>query len=137
MAEGSGPGGRQKHWIRWGGVAWVTLFLFWLPVEDVALWPAVTLAALGLAWMLLRWGSAVGPEGAMWPVAGALMGLMVPISAAALLVFKSGAHGHGFLELPLVTLFDVLPQVPYWGAAGLAVGLAIQFRVKQKPRKGD
>ncbi len=138
MVEIAGSGGsRQKQWTRWGGVAWVTLFLFWLPVEDISLWPAFFLAGCGAAWLYGRWRLLnEDVQGSWWWRAGAA-GLVGPVGAVILLVFKSGAHGHGFPELPLIKLVAVLPQIPVWMLGGVVLGLLIERRFGFATRQGD
>ncbi|HEX9597456.1 MAG TPA: hypothetical protein VF982_11300 [Anaerolineales bacterium] len=137
MVEPMGAGKRRKQWVLWGGVAWVTLFLFWLPVEDISLWPALALGALGMAWLFMRWRLGTVRTVRRWLCIAGAAGLGIPVGALLLLVFKSGAHGHGFFELPLALLARLLPQIPVWVLVGMFYGCFIERGLAYLRRQAD
>jgi hypothetical protein len=137
MAESVGAGKGPKEWIRWSGVAWMTLFLFWLPVEDVSVWPALALSGLGLAWFYMRWRLGAAGANWRWPWMAGLLGLAAPVSTLFLLVFKSGVHSHGFPELPVSLLSRLLRQIPVWGLIGVLFGFFIERGFGNITRRGD
>ncbi|MBK8020349.1 MAG: hypothetical protein IPK19_02720 [Chloroflexi bacterium] len=51
------------------------------------------------------------------------IGLGTSLTAALLMLLKTGWHGHLFPDFPLGMIVDVLVRAPAWGAAGMLVGL--------------
>ena len=137
MAEGLRVGNAPKVWIRWSGVAWVTLFLFWLRLEDVSVWPALALSGLGLAWLYIRWRLGAAAANRRWPWIAGWLGLTVPVSVLFLLVFKSGVHSHGFPELPLSLLSWLLRQIPIWVLVGFLFGFLVERGFGYITKQGD
>jgi len=113
--------------LRWGGLVLFGLLLAWLPLEDVHIGAALTLAALFGLWLYGRLIS----EGRLSALAhlgwAALAGAVVPIMALVLMVFKSGLHAHGFSDFSVAQMLGVLAHVPQALGVGVLVGFFAQI----------
>lgn len=112
------------------GAGWVLLFLLWLPFEDTQIFfPALLAMDLGI-WLVLRG----------WPLwirlsdvavaalsAAAWLGSL-PLLAVALMMFKSGLHGHGFGDFTVSQVQIALYAVPVCALLGGLLGAVVYMR---------
>lgn len=107
------------------GILWGVLLLIWLPIEDVDTRYILPLAA-GLGVLLaikIITGLIDQPGLGHFLLIGTLSGLVIPLIAVFLIVFKGGLHAHGFLDFTLEQVLDVLREIPMWGLIGAGGGL--------------
>jgi hypothetical protein len=121
---------RKSLLLRWWGIFWFFLMMFWLPVEDVTIY-AVVLIAVGLCgwigvWGAHRWSARIPPE--RYPLWGLVMGLAVPLVGIGLIIVKNGLHAHGFSDFTAEQMGQVLKSGFFSGCGGLAAGWMIKRR---------
>lgn len=109
----------------------LTVFL-WLRLEDHGVATAVTMGLLVATLALTGW---------LWPrlagrlfrpgqlalaavLTGAGLGLLTAFSAAALMLLKTGFHGHLNPDYPAGVMAGTLARAPAWALAGGLLGLA-------------
>ena len=110
--------------------------LYWLALEDAALWPPLSLGAafaglltLQLALRCLR-GPRPGPVRVLGlALAGGLLaGTCAGLFAIGLMLFKNAWHNHSLPDFPAAQLLTILqrtPQMAFGGAlSGLGLGMA-------------
>ena len=127
--------GRRARWII---SIFSAILFFWLRLEDNSIWPVVVLGA-GLAALTVGWttmGELGGHEirtryvlpGAA--LLGALTGVGAALATAALMVVKTGMHGHLFPDYPPGEIIAILQRIPIWALAGgmTGLGLALAWR---------
>ena len=102
--------------------------LFWLPIEDTTLtwlgWVSAAWSVWLAGWLDTRLKvrfSRIGEVGRS-VLAGGLAGLLLPLTALVLVLIKAGLHGHGFLDVSLFQLGQILSRVPWWGLLGCLGG---------------
>ncbi len=110
--------------MRLAGAAWLITLLFWLPIEDTTILPAMAFALAGIAWLAWRRKLALPASAARAAALGATMGLAVPLAALLLMAFKSGLHGHGFAEYTPTQVWSVVQTIPFAILTGLFIGFA-------------
>ena len=110
--------------MRVAGIAWVLVFLAWIPFEDTQPWLALGLAAAGVVWLALKlrvdWQAANWFAAAAW---GAALGAAVPLAGVALMAFKGGIHAHGFADFSARQLLGVMALLPICVAGGMGLAL--------------
>jgi hypothetical protein len=118
---------RRPLWLRWAALAVGAGLLVWLPIEDIhVFWP---LLFSGLACFLIAAFSLwrVRPDNRkgflLHLLAGLLAGALLPLGAVFLMVFKSGAHGHGVPDFSPGQISSVLFRIPIFALGGLLMGL--------------
>lgn len=107
------------------GLAWLTLAMLWLPIEDTQVWLALVLGGTGCLWLGLAFWERVADRQGGWlarAVTGALIGLATPLAAGLLMVLKTGIHAHGFSDFSGAQMGSVLRLAPLLGLAGFLVG---------------
>ena len=119
--------GSGRRSLRWGGLLLLGLLLAWLPLEDVHVGAALTLAALFGLWLYGRLISERRPSALAHLGWAALAGAVVPVMALVLMVFKSGLHAHGFSDFSVAQMVAVLALIPQALGVGLLVGLSAQI----------
>lgn len=114
-------------WLRLSGLVLGILLFVWLPFEDITeRW--VILFSLAIStWMAVRLSIAYQVHARYFlplqVLTGTLAGLAVSPVALLLMAFKSGIHGHGVPDFTPQQVVDVLGRTPFWGSAGLFLGL--------------
>lgn len=121
---------RASLWLRVLSLLLGAIVLFWLPVEDTNLRGPIVLGAIGAALAGLHLYHRLQQVRTPVPVfhtivLGGLAGLAAGPLAVALMVFKSGLHGHGFPDFSTAELWRVLSNAPRWGLVGLLGGGAL------------
>jgi len=122
--------GRRTRWIVaiFGGI-----LFFWLRLEDNSVWSVVSLGA-GLALLTIGWttmGKLGGREvRARYLIPGAallggLTGLGASLATTALMILKTGMHGHLFPDYPPGEIIALLQRIPIWMLAGGLVGFGL------------
>ncbi|MQC26272.1 MAG: hypothetical protein DWG76_02330 [Chloroflexi bacterium] len=106
---------------RWG-LFWLLLVMIWLPFEDLDARLALSLSGLLGAWSLARQASLRPFSQGFSLLAGAFYGALAPILAIFLILFKTGLHGHGFLEFSPVQLAAALSWWPWTVSLGVFFG---------------
>lgn len=118
-----------------GATALGIVLLFWIPVEDTTLVPAILLATTICALTLVAlWPKIVTTTKAQIAViafAGFLTGGTVPVVAALLAILKSGLHSHGYPDFNNAQLIDLLTRIPVWSTAGLLSALGAHLLKKR------
>ncbi len=111
-------------WIGAGGT-----LLFWLSLEDQDML-GVTLLGTMSAMLLVshvlmqQYGGQSLPL--YWfPPLGALVGAGAALNTTLLMFFKTAWHAHPFPDFPPQMMLDMLARMPFWGFAGMLVGLGI------------
>ncbi|MBL8133356.1 MAG: hypothetical protein JNL42_15965 [Anaerolineae bacterium] len=100
--------------------------LIWMGVEDhSAVMPVLFGFILSGLFFLHRDGRLLKQRGAEAALilAGSGIGLGTALTAALLMLVKTGWHGHLFPDFPPGMILDVLARAPWWGAAGAFAGL--------------
>ncbi|MDH5505884.1 MAG: hypothetical protein OEZ02_01535 [Anaerolineae bacterium] len=111
--------------LRTLALLWMAFFLLWLPLEDVHLGFVVALAAaasLYLAANLIVTRRIRHTQLRFWAL-WLFTGLVGPLLAVFLMVFKGGLHAHGFADFAAAQIYAVLSAAPWWLLAGLAFGV--------------
>lgn len=124
----------QPALVRWSGVLWVALFLFWLPFEDTSVASSQWLALFGALWFFVRWlAGRRGVSVRIWIVRGAALGAAIPLLVIALVAFKSGLHAHGFSDVSVLQLQHVVLGWGWWIVGGSLMGWLGWLVTKELP----
>ena len=128
-----------NRWLRGLGLLWGVLLLFWLPIEDVDTRYIMPLAA-GLGVLLaikILTGYKHEPSFTRFVIIGTLSGLVIPLIAVFLIVFKGGLHAHGFSEFTPGQILDILIGIPLWGLIGGGGGLVAAYMDSKSGQAAD
>jgi hypothetical protein len=118
---------RPLRWPRLLAIAWGAILLFWLPIEDVGVQIVLVMGALSVLAAALVYSNKPGRQvrGRKLVLIAALSGLAVTPTAAILMLFKGGLHGHEYPDFDLADIIDVLAQTPVWMIAGFMIGAGV------------
>ncbi|MCK6577587.1 MAG: hypothetical protein L6Q98_05725 [Anaerolineae bacterium] len=111
--------------------------LIWMGVEDhSAATPVVFGFIFSGLFILHRDGRMLGHRSTEVALilAGSGIGLGTALTAALLMVIKTGWHAHLFPDFPPGMILDVLARAPWWGAAGAFVGLGAALLARWRRR---
>ncbi len=123
---------RRDRRARWIVILAAAGVLLWMSLEDTNVLPVV-LVALGLA-LLIAYMSVTGRCGGQAvsrstlligaALIGAGIGAGTALTAALLMIWKTGMHAHPFPDYPAGLILDLLRRAPVWAVAGTFVGVA-------------
>lgn len=119
----------QNIRLGWFGLSIAGGFIFWLRIEDIGGKYALILGAGISIW---SWSQVWLKRGINWRtpsygIIGALIGFSTPFVAILIIIFKGGIHGHGFLDLSIIEIRDILQSAPSWGVFGAAGGFILNW----------
>jgi hypothetical protein len=114
-------------YLRWWGLLWGLVTIFWLPTEDVG---SVFLTIISLVWCawLGSWAAwRRAQAGQRWPPVwlGAGTGLIFFPVSLFFVLFKTGLHAHGFLEFSVYQITRLAWRALALGAIGGILGAFI------------
>ena len=121
--------------LRLSATALGIVLLFWIPVEDTTLVPALLLGtaicALTLVALWTKISKMTKAQTVVVAFAGLLAGGAVPVVAALLAIFKNGLHSHGYPDFINAQLLDLLTRIPVWSAAGMFTAFGVHLLNKR------
>lgn len=128
MADSKAPS-IQNIRLGWLGLVVTGGIIIWLRLEDVGGKHALL---LGFGLSIWGWVLAAVKRGVVWrasayAVLGTLIGFFTPFMAILIIVFKGGIHGHGYLDLSIYEIRDILRSAPSWGIVGAASGFILNW----------
>jgi hypothetical protein len=124
---------RGGLWLRWNALACGVALFIWSTPEDDRVWLVALLAlwctlSFSTGWVSARFAESMLPDGwrglTLLAVFGALNGLLAPLVAAALMLFKDVRHAHPQPDFPPALLLGMMQRAPAWALAGGLLGLA-------------
>jgi len=127
------PMDAAQRWRRWSGFLLGGIILFWLPIEDVNLTAAATLAAAVCFWFAILFGKRWNFQARQYVWAGLVSGLCVGPVGFFLMVFKIGLHSHSAPDFTLAQLFQLLKMSPLFAGSGFLLGWSVHlYRVSRR-----
>ena len=119
---------RKSRRLRWFVLLYALGVLLWLSLEDT---DVVRVVIVGLIGMLLlahsEWRRARRVSALRALLIGAGIGVGTAISAALLMVWKTGMHAHPFPDYPPALILSVIERAPVWALAGALSALAFKM----------
>ncbi len=116
--------------MRNSGLLLLAAFLFWLPFEDTEVYVPLGLAIWVGLWALESLHYLRREKGQDLQVIrdGLMVGILIPVTAAGFMVFKTGVHAHGFSEYSARQFIFVFSILPFSLVGGLVLSFLLQRR---------
>lgn len=120
-------------WMRWLVIACGLVTLFWLSLEDHAVWPVVvlglTITSVAYSIRVLQTiGGRSLPIG-QWVLgmglSGGIIGVGTSLVTTLLMFFKTAWHSHLFPDYPPGLMLAILERAPVWALAGVIIGAGL------------
>jgi hypothetical protein len=117
---------KKRPCLRWPSFLWLALFLLWLPFEDTQTRIPMFLAGYLTLWAALILFDAYKEKrsGIFSALLGFFGGLLTPVLASFLMLFKSGVHAHSFSEYTPNQFIFLLSNIPLAAILGFLIGLS-------------
>ncbi|MCU0500106.1 MAG: hypothetical protein MUF87_22380 [Anaerolineae bacterium] len=119
--------------LQWLTIACGIAVFLWMSVEDTQTWPVVVLGGSVSLIAVVHWSqrffmrTPLPSKGgiALIGLLGGLTGLGTALITALLMLIKNAWHLHPFPDFPPLLMGAILTRAPWWGVAGVLIGLGI------------
>lgn len=124
---------KTESLLRWSTIGCGIAVFLWMSPEDTQTWPVVILGTAVSVIMVTHWGVRLFTRTPLRSrngivligVLGGLTGLGAALITALLMLIKNAWHLHPFPDFPPLLMGAILARAPWWGVAGVLIGLGV------------